>query len=403
MFPVAAPRLSVNLRRWGRGALACSALGVAVGLVACGGGTRQNFFAPTKIVAFGDENSAFSDFTSPSFLKPDGTPGAILKGLTYTVHDATVKTPVVCANTTGAQPGTPAADCELTNGGTVTSPTLNGFYGFTFFSVTKLEVEGGNQRTTSTIYDCGVPRIWVHVMARAYGLGFNGQCALDPFGGAVSYAVNGAKVDDVIAQMAAKRGELGSGVLVTVMAGQNDILEQYAAIRASGTSKAAAIAELQARADRMADAVKGVIGTGARVVLSLTPSLNDSPKAVTAGEDAALLSELVVTFNDRLYVRGLANVSGRSLVGVNPDSFTNNNTRNRSFVHSTALCNTTGLIKPDGTVATGAIDDVLFCTTSNIVPGGSLNSYIWADSVHYAPAGHSLIGALAYNRARNQL
>lgn len=415
MFSVAASRLPVNRRRLGWIALACSAAGLAMGLSACGGGSRNSFFAPGSIVSFGDENSAFDTYAG-SLKKADGTTGsgAMIKGLTYTVHDATVGAPVVCPDTTTGLPSTLADECTTatSNGGTMTSPTLSGrggYYGFSFFSSTKLEVESGssaNQRTTRTIYDCGTPRIWVHVLARAYGRGFNSRCTLDPFTGAVSYAAYGAQTDDVIAQIAAHRGELNGSTLVTVMVGQNDILAQYAIVRASGnpsTAEAAAIADLQARADRMAAAVKDVIGTGAKVVLSLTPSLNNAPKGISSAEDGALLSRLVVAYNDRLYVRGLGNVSGRDLVGVNPDSFTNTSTRSTSYEHNLPLCDTSALTKPDGSTTSSLPSDVLFCTTANIVPGGSISTYIWADATHYAPLGHSLIGALAYNRARQQL
>ena len=294
------------------------------------------------------------------------------------------------------------------NGATVTSPTLNGHYAFDFYSSTKLEVESPNQRTTTTAYNCGSPSIWVQVLARAYGRGYTSQCALDTRGGAVSYAAFGAKTDDVIAQIAAHRGELNGSTLVTIMVGQNDILEQFNALRATPatTDEATAIATLQARADRMAAAVKDVIGAGAKVVLALTPSLNDSPRGVAT--DAALMSRLVVAYNDRLYVRGLGNVSGRDLVGVNPDSFTNSSTRSTSYVHGNvgALCNTTGLVRPDGTTTTGLEPDadanVRFCNTS-ISLNGSTSTYIWADAIHYAPLGHSLIGSVAYNRARQQL
>jgi len=405
MFPVAASRLPVNRRRLGWIALACSAAGLAMGLSACGGGSRNSFFAPGSIVSFGDENSAFSDFTSASFKRPDGTTGATVRGFTYTVQSAVVGTPVVCADTTAGQPSTPAKDCAATNGGTVTSPTLNGYYAFDFYTSTKLEVEGPNQRTTTKAFNCGSPSIWVQVLARAYGRGFRSQCAIDPYSGAVSYAAFGAKTDDVIAQIAAHRGELNGSTLVTIMVGQNDILEQFNAIRASTTSEAAAIAELQARADRMANAVKDAIGTGAKVVLALTPSLNNSPKAVASVADADLLSKLVVAYNDRLYVRGLGNVSGRDLVGVNPDSFTNTTTRNNSYNYVTPLCPASGLTKPDGIVTTGSEPDadanVRFCNTAGPL-NGSIGTLMWADTVRFGPLGHSLIGSLAYNRARQQ-
>ncbi len=408
MFPVAAHRLPVNLRRLGKVALACSAVGLTLalsaGLTGCGGGSRSSYFSPDRIVSFGDENSAIGTFTSASLKNPDGTGGALIKGLTYTVQSVAVGAPVVCNNTTSAQPGTPASDCASANGNSVTSPTLNGYYAFTYVTSTKLEVDGSNQQTTDTAYNCGSPSIWVQVLARAYGRGFNGQCPLDAYNGAVSYAAFGADTDDVIAQIAAHRGELGKNVLATIMVGQNDILEQFTAVRGNSTSEAAAIAELQARADRMAAAVKSAIGTGAKVVLALTPSLNDSPRGVAT--DIGLMARLTQAYNDRLYVRGLGDVSGRDMVGVNPDSFTNTTTRNNSYVHSAALCNTTGLTKPDGSVTTGnevdADANVQFCNTNTLVSGGSTSTYIWADATHYAPLGHGLIGSLAYNRARQQ-
>lgn len=411
MFPVAASRLPVNRRRLGWIALACSAAGLAMGLSACGGGSRQNFFAPSRIVSFGDENSAFDTFTSASFKNADGSGNAVLKGLVYTVQVASVGASLVCPDTTAGQPSISADVCtpSTSNGAAVPSPSLSGrggYYGFTFFSSTKLELDGTNQRTTSTVYDCSTPRIWVHVLARNYGRGFTSQCAIDTRGGAVSYAAFGAKTDDVINQINTRRGELGSGVLVTIMVGQNDILEQFNAIRASTTSEPAAIAELQARADRMAAAIKDIIGTGAKVVLALTPSLNNSPKAAASVVDADLLSKLVVAYNDRLYLRGLGSVSGRDLVGVNPDVFTNTSTRNRSYTYVTPLCPASGLTKPDGVVTTGLEPDadanVRFCNTAGPL-NGSIGTFMWADTVRFGPLGHSLIGSLAFNRARNQL
>jgi len=400
MFPVAAPRLSVNLRRWGRGALACSALGVAVGLVACGGGTRQNFFAPTKIVAFGDENSAISEF-SGNLVNGSGAP-VTLKGLTYTVQTAARDaTPVVCAKKT------PPALCDTASGtfGTVVgSPT---YYAFNDFSSTKLELDSSAtqlQRTTTTLYQCDVASIWVQFVARGYGKGFSGQCSLDA-GGAVSYATFGAKTADVINQINTRRGELGKGVLVTVMVGQNDILEQFAAIRANSptTTESAAIAELEGRADSMAAAIKVIIGTGAKVVVARTPSLNNSPRVASSPVDAALLAKLVAAYNDRLYDRGLGNLSGRDVVGVNTDIFTNTGTRNNSYNYVTPLCNLSSLTRPDGTTPSGLDEqDVRFCNTAGPL-NGSISTLMWADTVRFGPLGHSLIGSLAFNRARNQL
>lgn len=405
MFPVAAHRLPVNLRRLGWVALACSAAGLTFGLSGCGGGSRQNFFSPSRIVSFGDENSAFSDFTSAGLKLPNGTTGATVRGFTYTVQSAVTNAPVVCSNPPRPlQSGEVVADCGTTsNGNTVPSPTSTDYYTFSTVSSTKLEADGTNQRTTTTAYNCASSSIWVQILAGAYGRGYNTQCPLETRTGAISYAAFGAKTADVINQINTRRGELGNGVLVTVMVGQNDVLEQFAAIKAGSTTQPAAIALLQARADSMALAIKDVIATGARVVLSLTPSLNNSPKAAASVADATLLSELVVAYNDRLYVRGLGNVSGRDLVGVNPDVFTNTSTRNNSYNYVTPLCNLSSLTRPDGTTPNGLDEqDVRFCNTAGPL-NGSIGTLMWADSVRFGPLGHNLVGSLAFNRARNQL
>lgn len=399
MFPVAAPRLPVNRRRLGWVALACSAAGLTLGLSACGGGSRNSYFTPNRIVSFGDENSAIEADTTASLKDSSGNP-TTLPGLTYTVHTVDVVGPATCTSD-----GTPKI-CG-TDSGTFGTLVSTNYYVLnpSIPAVTKLELDNSAttlQRTTTTFYNCATPSIWVQVVARAYGRGYNTACPSEPYGNAVSHAVYGAKSDDVVAQIAAHRGELGGGVLATIMAGQNDVLEQYALVQATPSYEAAAIAELQARADRMAAAVKDAIGTGAKVMLALTPSLAESPKAFSGSDDAALLSRLTVAYNDRLYVRGLGNVSGRDLVGVNPDTFTNTSTRSTSYVYRTPLCNTAAVTLPDGTSPVPAGKEVKYCNTNTLVSSGSTSTYMWADSTHFAPLGHGLIGSLGFNRAHQQ-
>lgn len=394
MFRDVAPALPARLSRIGLVALACS----TALLAACGSGDRKSFFVPDRVVSFGDENSAFEADTSSTLKDASGQPSS-LPGLTYTVKYADIVGPSVCPVT-----GTPQF-CG-TSSGTFTTAATTDYY--TLFSstasaVTKIEKDSGPtlQRTTTTVYQCATPTIWVQTVARAYARGYNSQCPSESYGGAISYAVAGAKSDDIVAQMSAHRGELNSKTVVTVMAGQNDILELYAAVRASSTSEPAANGELNARADRMAAAIKDVIGTGAKVVLALTPDLGESPKAYNGTDDAALLARLTRVFNDRLYVRGLGNVSGRSLAGVSTDSYTNTSTRSSSYVYRTSLCNTGAVLRPDEQSVGGA-DPLKYCTTQHLVSGGSLSTYMWADSTRFAPLGHSLIGVQAYTRAHDQ-
>lgn len=400
MSRVDAPRLSVSLRRFGLITLACS----AVLLTACGGGDRKNFFAPVRMVSFGDENSAIEADTDSVLLNQAGNP-TTLPGMVYTVQSSVVIGPAVCA-----YDATPLI-CSTDSGAAFTAvPSESAYYaldqvrvpGVTFRELdATVATPPTNQRTTTVTYDCAAPATWVQIIARAYGLGFTSQCPSDTAGGAVSYAVRGARSDDVIAQFAARRAELGKGTVATVMAGQNDILEQYAIVRAAPAAEGAAITELQARADRMANAIKNdLIGTGTKVILSLTPDLSQSPKGLS--EDPALMSRLVKAYNERLYVRGLGNVSGRDLAGVNPDPYTNPSTRSTSYVVTVPLCDANAVRRPDGTTPTTVDDKLKYCTTRFLTAGASTSTYVWADATRPATLLHGLIGVQVFNRAREQ-
>lgn len=400
MSRVDAPRLSVNLRRFGLLTLACS----AVLLTACGGGDRKNFFAPVRMVSFGDENSAIEADTDSVLLDQAGNP-TTLPGMVYTVQSSVVVGPAVCAYN-----ATPLI-CSTDSGAAFTAvPSESAYYaldqvrvpGVTFRELdATVGTPPANQRTTTVTYACDTPATWVQIIARAYGLGFTSQCPSDTAGGAVSYAVRGARTDDIIAQFAARRSELGKGTIATVMAGQNDILQQYDIVRTTPAAEGGAIAELQARADRMANAIKNdLIGTGTKVILSLTPDLSQSPKGLS--EDPALMSRLVRAYNERLYVRGLGNVSGRDLAGVNPDPYTNPSTRSTSYVVSVPLCDANAVRRPDGTTPSTVDDKLKYCTTRYLTAGASSSTYVWADATRPATLLHGLIGVQVFNRAREQ-
>jgi hypothetical protein len=252
-------------------------------------------------------------------------------------------------------------------------------------------------RTTTIDYRCDVPSNWVQIIARSYGKGFTSQCPQDTRGGASNHAVLGAKTADVINQINANRGEIGSNTVVTIMVGQNDILEQHSVAIAG--NEAAAIATLQARADAMAAAIKGLIGSGARVILALTPDLSETPYGAS---DRDRLGRLVRAFNDRLYISGLGNVSGRSLAGVNPESLTEPGTRSAAYQYTTPLCDANAVLRPDGGVPVNDDEKLLFCTSQYFTAGASTNTAIWADTKRAAPLLHSLIGVTVFNRAREQ-
>lgn len=401
MSRVVTRRLSLNpsprsVRRLGAVALACASLVLA----SCGGGDRESYFTPDNIVSFGDENSALGVDTASNLV--DNTfPGAAtdLKGLSYTAKPVNVSPAITCA-----YDGSQAQACSTDNGVTLTpAGTTYRVLSQGLNWVVKFEVDAGptNQRTTVVDYACDVPSTWVQIIARAYGKGYTSQCPQDSRGGAVSHAALGAKTADVIAQINAHRGEITSKTVVTIMVGQNDILEQYAAIQGSTQTEAGAIAELQARAANMAAAVRSVIDQGGKVVLSLTPDLGQTPLAVNAGT-STLLTNLVRAYNDRLYITGLGNVSGRSLAGINPESLTKPGTRNTSYQYVTPLCDGAAVLRPDGTTPADDDETLLYCTSQYYTSGTAASTAIWADNTRAAPLLHNLIGVTLYNRGREQ-
>jgi hypothetical protein len=243
-----------------------------------------------------------------------------------------------------------------------------------------------------------VASTWVQIVARAYGKGYTSQCPQDTRGGAVSYAALGAKTADVINQINAHRGEITSKTVVTIMVGQNDILEQYAV--AAGGNEAAAIATLQGRAANMAAAIKDLIGLGGKVILALTPDLSETPLGLAG--DQALMDRLVRAYNDRLYITGLGNVSGRSLAGMNPESLTQPGTRSTSYQYVTPLCDAAAVLRPDGSTPANDDEKLLYCTSQYYTSGAAASTAIWADAKRAAPLLHNLIGVTVYNRAHEQ-
>lgn len=406
MFRTAVSSMPVTLRRAGLVALACSTLLLS----ACGGGSRASQYHPDRIVSFGDENSAISSY-SGNLKNAVGaaTGSATLRGLTYTANSTVTSAALACADDASATYCTTSVDATGYTFGATSYVIPDANYPNTVIQLENSSSPAGLKRTTSTTYLCNVPTIWVQTVARAFGKGYHDACPIDAYGNAVSYAVAGATVSQVAAQVAAHRGELGKGVLVTMMAGQNDILEQYQQVKGGNNySQADAEAALRVQAAALAAVVNDIMGTGAKVVLALTPDLGQSPLAIAAG-DQVLLSALTKVFNDELYINRLGTASGRNLAGFNTVNLTSPTIRSSSYVYDRALCDpaSLNLHTPDGQpVAASAsnydLERARFCNSNTYVSGGNVSTFIWADSVRFAPIGHSLIGATAAHRAADQ-
>ncbi|RTL32859.1 MAG: hypothetical protein EKK47_03785 [Burkholderiales bacterium] len=417
MFRFVPSVMPASLRRLGLVVLACSAMALA----GCGGGSRAKDYAPSRMVSFGDENSAFADI-----YLPDANGAAQpIKGLAYSVNSVVVTDgPFVCAHS-GT---TPPAACTTDNGATFvadTSPAeVNGFVldignaapAINYPSVVTVFEKGSEQNNSSNIlqrtwkrgYLCSASNNWVKYVAMAFGFNFPNSC--DSGSGAVSYAANGAHVAEIVAQVAAHQGELGDGVLVTIMGGQNDIIDLYNAVHGSPPTMTEdqAITELKSRAAQLARAVGVIFNSGAKVIVALTPDLGQSPLATTDGT-STLLSNLTAAFNNTFYIENVARNynDGRKVAGVNTSYITDPNTRSSSYVYTTPACDSTKTVQysnqmPSPVTSDKPANGVLYCTSDNLATNASVSTYIWADDRHFAPAGHVQIGSTAYNRAANQ-
>lgn len=427
--------LAQTVIRLGAVAAACSAL--TWSLSGCGGGSRAKEYVPDSVVSFGDENSAMEDSVSSTSLDPAGSSGKRVQGLLYTVN-AVVDASLLgvytfCTDSATNQwcngattPATPisfnATSDTFTTGGaphayyfdTINTTSTNGFSNI----VTVVDVGTGTvssvaknplKRTYNVTYACSASRLWNQVVAHSFSKGFASACALD-LDGAKTYAAPGAMVAELQTQVSTHRSELHDGVLVTIMIGQNDILDVYNGVVGNSALDASAASTLDARGRAAAAIVQSVLNTGAKVVLALTPDLGESPMAAALDATGkARLKAYTVAFNNGLKfgMGSTAAQDGRHFALVESDLYTNPITRSASYVHGTAVCNMSATFKrPDGSdVLNGDADyaaRVKYCNGNTLVTNGSVATYMWADDIHFAPAGHAQIGSLAASRVYNQ-
>jgi hypothetical protein len=398
-------------------------------LAACGGGDQVKKFKPANIVSFGDEASAL--VTETVGLSGGGT--GTVHGLKYGVNDVSllpnIKADLISVDRAYA-PSTAAILANASQTSWTAYPTVTR-------TVTGIETPSAsdvvvvqyedlptlviNGTTTSTeavdinyryLYSCYDNPLWIQIVARRYGKGYNSQCPLEGGTGAVTYAEGGAKVAAVATQVAAHRGELNSETLVTLMAGQNDVLELYAQLKANAITLDSARAELRNRGGALAAIANDIIKTGARVLLVRLPDLGLSPLAREDGRTRDLTA-LTLAFNEGI-LNKITN-DGRKIALFNFYDYTNymdeyvrdNRTYDNIGNMSAPLCSDT-VYKPDATqVAGGSVaplyagDGLLYCNTWTLNSGASTTSYFWASKTNMGPAAHSSLGTRAYDLADN--
>lgn len=413
-------------RRLARGGVAMAA--AAVLLSACGGGDQVKEFRAAKMVSFGDEYSAL--VSGEVSLTAGGT--ATVHGLKYSVNHLEI--------TFNTKLGEVAAEETQSNNNNALLPNIDQALwaefpqdlgtSYSTLSITGVDTSNGTDAVVLRfadlqslvtgsvqepaninyryVYSCFDSPLWIQVVARKYRLGFNSQCpSVNEQAGAVTYAAGGATVADTAAQAAAHRGELNADTLVTLMAGQNDVLQAYAQVKAGTLTLDAAKASMTTQGGALSAIANDIIKTGARVVLVRLGDLGLSPLAIQDGGDGqSRLRALTLAFNNGL-LNKLKN-DGHKIVLFNFYDQTHyiyeavrdgkgayDNITNMSV----PVCSDT-VRRPDGTrVVSGSVaplyagEGLLHCNLYTINSGVTLDTYFWASKTHLSPAGHAFLGA----------
>jgi len=251
---------------------------------------------------------------------------------------------------------------------------------------------GINGLDANGAFSCTVRPNWVQALATGFGFAFP-QC--NPAGFtrlATLYAAPAAKQADVAAQIDTHlAGGTGFGAkdLVTILAGQHDILEVYGQFATLGLDGAKA--ELRNRGKALAAQVNRVAQAGGRVLIVTVPDLGLSPFAIaeetaTPGRKKAL-AELTDAFNSGL--RADIINDGRRIGLVLADEMVQVISRNPAFNGFNNVTQVACATAPPA------------CTTATLVSGASDSTWLWADATHLSYGGHNRLTTLADTRARN--
>lgn len=315
------------------------ALCAAAVLSACGGGNRAEPYVPTQLLAYGDELSVIDDSTAISATNSAGVASSSAPG----------------------------------NG---VKYTVNGF------------------SSTTGLLDCTVNPNWVQILAANLGMAFKECLGTYPSAAAISNARPGRKAREVISDLDRLiKLNPGPSTLATVLVGTHDVKELNTSVNAGTLTLAAALAEAQARGTELGAAVTRVTAARIGIIVSTIPALGQSPYALVGTDgngkpnNPTVIGQLTDAFNEALVLS--IPESGRKvgLVYGRPIGLDLNNNPASSYTNA-AVC---------------AVDDVRYCTTSTLQPGGDINTWIWATDVYLTPITHTKLGNNASTLARNTL
>lgn len=499
MSRIPEPARLLTPRRTGVAA-ACLALTVLV--AGCGGGDRVKPFQPSQIIAFGDETSAFDDTATAASasdrvvqFKNTSTPNAVVPyAARYTINVVPVSPAAYCKTALPVWNGTdncpsPSQDVTPTDNPANLTPAVNAFLLPQSTTFSDVRIRGGlipivNEViaaefrrvdtgavvpspipnpvyvATDVLYYCSMDfdgnndyGNWVQRLARGLGGGaltlggaVNG-CPQD-LGNGRSYAAWGAKVDDVAAQVNANRGALRDGVLVTMLAGQNDIMDAFRSVQATPSTSDAAHKLMREKGAQLGRIITSITGTGARVVYLTVPNMGGAPAAIA---NPGLATTLTKAFNEGYKGEGEKDESGGLVLSVinnghkvvKVDGFNQIGALSLGYPAVAACEANPTLVKMPNGVAVGTVLDAAFpgqsalaeqsqsaayksakakalllnCRSNNLrVVSGSYaaspptpelralySDYLWADSERLAPLGHGALANIAVARIRDQL
>jgi outer membrane lipase/esterase len=355
-------------RQWHLSAI--SALVGAALLAACGGGDSGP--TTTRIVSFGDSLSDLGTYTIATSQVPGVAPyfGGRFTTNTHTGYTATTSplsnTATIWVEWVATRVGVPITQAML---------------GFATTRIPCPAAANPALAQSCTAYGQGGSRVTVAPSSAA-----------------------GALADPVVAQVAAHLARFtsfGSGDIVFVFAGGNDMLAQVTGLLGQSLTPAAAVANMQTAGTELATLVKDqIVAKGAtRVAVINLPDLSNTPGfSGQAAPTKALITQMTVAFNTALTTGlGSANVGLIDANAFFADIVANPAKYSLANVTATA-CDPTRMAAASG-------GSSLFCnatsaatlTAAGLPPtirslrdGASASTWFFADGIHPTTGGHKL-------------
>lgn len=275
-----------------------------------------------------------------------------------------------------------------------------------------------NALDTNSELDCRLNLLWVQWLASNPDYNFVfAQCNFNNAAvTAFNYATAGAKVADAVGQVNAwlnAGNSFGPTDLVTVMVGQNDIIEIYEDYLLGKYTPDSAVTAAFNRGKTLAALFTNVITNSsnkkARALYVVIPDVGKTPYGLSQPDDGALLSRMTFGVGDNYegFNLGLRNNianNGRSLGlvdGYNLFFNLTNNTEN--YANNNGIFDLTGAgCLPANQPAYNPDNPAAYCSSSTLVNNANGSAYyLWADQTHFGTQAHYLLGDRARYLAEN--